>query len=73
MVVFPNCKINLGLNILNKRIDGFHNLETIFYPLPFNEVLEIVPVKDEDEEVNLTTSGLSINLTSADNICVKAY
>ena len=42
MIVFPNCKINLGLHILNKREDGYHNLETIFYPLPLRDALEII-------------------------------
>ena len=42
MIVFPNCKINLGLHILNKREDGYHNLETIFYPLPLKDALEVV-------------------------------
>lgn len=73
MIVFPNCKINLGLHILNKRTDGFHDLETIFYPLPFREALEIIPGEDETGEVNFITTGLSINLASADNICIKAY
>jgi 4-diphosphocytidyl-2-C-methyl-D-erythritol kinase len=44
MVFFPNCKINLGLRILRKRGDGFHDLETVFYPLPLKDVLEIVPI-----------------------------
>ena len=43
MIVFPNCKINLGLRILRKRTDGYHDLETIFYPLPFYDVLEVIP------------------------------
>jgi 4-diphosphocytidyl-2-C-methyl-D-erythritol kinase len=43
MIAFPNAKINLGLNVVSKRTDGFHNLETIFYPLPLHDVLEIVP------------------------------
>ncbi len=73
MIVFPNCKINIGLHILNKRSDGFHDLETIFYPLPFKEALEIIPEEDETKEINLTTTGLSITLASADNICVSAY
>jgi 4-diphosphocytidyl-2-C-methyl-D-erythritol kinase len=42
MIVFPNCKINLGLHILNKREDGYHNLETVFYPLPLKDALEVV-------------------------------
>lgn len=73
MIVFPNCKINLGLHILNKRTDGFHNLETIFYPLPFKEALEVIPEDDETKEVNFTGTGLPINLSTADNICVKVY
>ena len=73
LVVFPNCKINLGLHILNKRTDGFHDLETIFYPLPFKEALEVILEEDETKEINLTSTGLPINLTSANNICIKAY
>jgi 4-diphosphocytidyl-2-C-methyl-D-erythritol kinase len=73
VVVFPNCKINLGLHILNKRSDGFHDLETIFYPLPFKEALEIIPEADDTKEVSFTATGLSINLAPPDNICVKAY
>ncbi len=73
MVVFPNCKINLGLHILNKRSDGFHDLETIFYPLPFKEALEIIPEGDKTNDVKFTNTGLSINLTSTNNTCIKAY
>ena len=42
MLSFPNCKINLGLQILNKREDGYHNLATVFYPLPLKDALEVV-------------------------------
>jgi 4-diphosphocytidyl-2-C-methyl-D-erythritol kinase len=73
VVVFPNCKINLGLHILNKRSDGFHDLETIFYPLPYNEPLEIILDEDKIEEVNFIKTGLSLNLLPSDNICIKAY
>ena len=45
MIVFPNCKINLGLNILRKREDGYHNLETVFYPIPLKDALEVVREK----------------------------
>ena len=47
MITFPNAKINLGLNITEKRPDGYHNLETVFYPIPLEDALEIflrVPV-----------------------------
>ncbi len=73
MIVFPNCKINLGLHILNKRNDDFHDLETIFYPLPLKEALEIILEEDKIEVVNFTNSGLTLNLLPSDNICVKAY
>ena len=41
MIAYPCCKINLGLNIVNKRKDGYHNIETIFYPVPLHDVIEI--------------------------------
>lgn len=75
MIVFPNCKINLGLNILRKRSDGYHDLETIFYPLPLTDVLEILECKQPERTVPIpfTTSGLVIQGDAASNICVKAY
>ena len=45
MITFPNAKINLGLNIVAKRPDNYHNLETIFYPIPLEDALEVVPEK----------------------------
>jgi len=70
MVVFPNAKINIGLSIIKKRDDGFHNIESIFYPV-FNlyDVLEII----ESEELKFTSSGISIPGNLADNLCLKAY
>ena len=70
MVTFPNCKINLGLNILRKRNDGFHDLETIFYPVNLNDVLEIIPAIDNKTE--LTVTGLSAGKES-ENLCLKAW
>ena len=46
MITFPNAKINLGLNIVERRADGYHNIETIFFPIPLTDVLEIVPATD---------------------------
>lgn len=69
MIIFPNCKINLGLNIVKKRNDGYHNLQTIFYPIPFTDALEIIVAK----EFSFTTTGLSIDTGSEKNLCVKAY
>ena len=71
MLLFPNCKINLGLHILNKREDGFHNLETVFYPIALKDALEIIP--SPGSSIAFTGSGLTVDGTEADNICIKAY
>lgn len=72
MIYFPNCKINIGLNVVEKRPDGFHNIETLFYPLPLEDILEIRP-KMEGKTV-ITVTGLPIDTKSGDdNLCVKAY
>ncbi|MFP5040819.1 4-(cytidine 5'-diphospho)-2-C-methyl-D-erythritol kinase [Parasediminibacterium sp. JCM 36343] len=76
MVVFPNCKINLGLNILRKRKDCYHDLETVFYPIPLTDALEII--RDTElgilpNDLRLTTSGLPIDGNQDNNLCVKAY
>jgi 4-diphosphocytidyl-2-C-methyl-D-erythritol kinase len=73
VVTFPNCKINIGLNILGKRKDGYHNLETVFYPLPLRDCLEIITLPDNETQPALTTSGLPVEGTAADNICIKAW
>lgn len=69
MVNYPGCKINIGLNITGKRDDGFHNLESVFYPLNLSDILEIIPSK----EFNFTCSGIPIPGTIEDNIIIKAY
>lgn len=73
MIVFPNCKINLGLSIIGKRSDGYHNLETFFYPLPFYDVLEVIHHAHQDEDCTLLTSGIEIEGPPETNLCVKAY
>jgi 4-diphosphocytidyl-2-C-methyl-D-erythritol kinase len=72
VVSFPNCKINLGLNIISKRPDGFHDLETVFYPIAINDVLEIVQ-QHETTGINFTATGLPIDGDTASNLCIKAY
>jgi len=72
MIVFPTCKINLGLRILDKREDGYHNLETIFYPVSLKDVLEVI-ISPEKNKVQFTSSGFAINGHIADNLCIKAY
>ncbi len=75
MVVFPNCKINLGLNILRKREDGYHALETVFYPVPLKDALELIPSPDSTDEktIRFTQSGLTITGDTANNLCIKAW
>lgn len=69
MLTFPNAKINLGLYITGKRTDGFHNLESIFYPVPFKDVLEIIPAP----ETRLHLSGIPVDAPSEKNLVWKAY
>ncbi|MBU6159212.1 MAG: 4-(cytidine 5'-diphospho)-2-C-methyl-D-erythritol kinase [Bacteroidetes bacterium] len=76
MVYFPTCKINLGLRVLHKRDDGYHELETIFYPLKKpTDALEIIrnPDPNPDNDIIFTTSGLNIAGTLDQNLCIKAY
>ncbi len=69
MIVFPNAKINLGLNIINRRADGYHNLETVFYPIKIHDALEVVL----SDQLRFTSSGNFIPGNPADNLCLKAY
>lgn len=69
MVVFPHCKINLGLHVISKRDDGYHNIETCFYPVPWRDVLEII----KSNQFSFSQSGLTIPGNAGENLCVKAY
>lgn len=73
MITFPNAKINLGLNITEKRPDGYHNLETIFYPIPLEDALEVCPRKEGEGKYSLSQSGLAIEGGADKNLVVKAY
>ena len=81
MITFPNAKINLGLNITEKRPDGYHNLETVFYPVPIEDALEIhvqnncqLPAANgQVQKFSLHQAGLEITGNAADNLVVKAY
>ena len=69
MICFPNSKINLGLRILNKRADGYHNIETILYPVQWCDALEAIPSKEFSFEV----VGIKLEGNHEDNLCVKAF
>lgn len=76
MINFPCAKINLGLNIVSRREDGYHNLETVFYPIPVTEALEIKLMGKEfpsEADCDLKVTGNAVDCNEADNLVVKAY
>ena len=80
MIIFSNAKINIGLNIIEKRADGFHNLESIFYPIELSDVLEIIPSNENNylsenkyvPEYVFTNTGIIIDSPEKDNLIIKA-
>lgn len=73
MIRFPNAKINLGLNILSRRPDGYHDIATIFYPAGWCDALEVVPATGGEEGCRLHLSGLAIEGDAGENLVVRAY
>lgn len=73
MIVFPNIKINLGLSITEKRPDGYHNLETVFYPVALEDALEIRALSEADKKITLHQYGMEIAGNPEDNLVAKAY
>ncbi len=73
MLNFPNAKINLGLNVVEKRPDGYHNLETIFYPIPLEDILEINPLASTNIQTTIVQTGLSVSGSIEDNLVLRAY
>ncbi len=87
MVQFPNCKINLGLHITSKRADGFHNIETVFYPVGLKDILEIIVLNQSNSivqnqsdralntlnDIEFSSTGIAIPGDAANNLCIKAY
>jgi 4-diphosphocytidyl-2-C-methyl-D-erythritol kinase len=69
MIEFCNAKINIGLNIISRRPDGYHDLETVFYPVKINDVLEVI----ESDKLSFESSGLEIPGRLEDNLCIKGY
>lgn len=75
MVLFPNCKINLGLLVAGKRPDGYHDLETIFYPVPLRDAAEIITCSSKKDHpgFELTITGTDIPGDPSTNLCTKAW
>ena len=76
MITFPVAKINLGLNVVEKRADGYHNLQTVFYPVPIMDALEIVPMSDgfpSDVDCDLKVTNSTIEGDEQRNLVVRAY
>lgn len=69
MIRFPNAKINIGLHITEKRSDGFHNLESCFYPIPLNDLLEIIPAP----QISFEIGGTHVPGNTDTNLCMRAY
>lgn len=69
MISFPNAKINLGLHIVSKRADGYHNIESCFYPIQWHDSLEVI----EEKTFSFHSYGLDIPGEVSGNLCVKAY
>ena len=76
MITFPIAKINLGLNVVEKRPDGYHNLETVFYPVPIKDALEVYPMDADfpsDVDCDLKVTNIHIEGDEQKNLVVKAY
>lgn len=82
MILFPNCKINLGLNIVRKRSDGYHDIETVFYPVSLRDAVEVIDksthtltenTSEPDRQIQFSMSGIAIDGDAQNNLCVKAY
>jgi 4-diphosphocytidyl-2-C-methyl-D-erythritol kinase len=71
MITFPNAKLNLGLNIVAKRTDGFHDICTVFYPVPLCDILEIIP--SQNGVFHFESSGIPVPGKTEDNLCVRAW
>lgn len=69
MISFPNAKINIGLFVTEKRQDGFHNLESLFYPVNWTDILEII----ESKSLQFTSTGIHIPGEQSENLCLKAW
>jgi 4-diphosphocytidyl-2-C-methyl-D-erythritol kinase len=71
MILYTPAKINLGLNVTERRSDGFHNLETVFFPLDWKDILEVTPSREKD--ITLDSYGINVDVEFEKHLCVKAY
>ena len=71
MIVFPNAKINLGLDILSRRPDGYHEISTVMVPVGWHDVLEVVPSRGG--KTTLTVNGNTVDCPAEKNLVMKAY
>ena len=71
MILYPNAKVNLGLDIVRRRADGYHDISTVFYPINLTDILEVVPATGSD--ATLTTYGRHIDCPVEKNLVMKAY
>lgn len=69
MITHPNCKINIGLHVTSRRPDGYHELETVFYPIMLCDTLSI----DLADDFRFSQDGIVVDCPDEENICVKAY
>ncbi len=72
MISFPKAKINLGLRVIEKRDDGFHNIETIFYPISLSDALEFVVQRGKAKEDELVITGIDIRTKPEKNLVMRA-
>lgn len=73
MITFPNAKINIGLQVTERRPDGYHNLDTVFYPIPLHDALEVIVAEGADYDCRLHLSGVDIAGAPDTNLVVRAY
>lgn len=73
MLSFPNCKINIGLHVTEKRSDGFHNIETLLVPAGWEDILEVIAGEKTSGEPEIRCTGIRVSGTRDMNLCIRAY
>ena len=74
MILYPNCKINLGLRVIRKREDGYHDLETIFVPVySLHDELEVTPLTNQQSPISFVQEGIAVDCNPEDNLIIQCY